>query len=201
MSGHTLPDLPYAYDALEPYYDARTLELHHSKHHQGYVAGLNSALDKLAAARAAGDFGAVKHLSREVAFHGGGHLLHSIFWTNLSPTGDGAPGGELAAAIDRSFGGFAAFDAQMRAATNAVEGSGWGVLAVDPGSCGLAILQVEKHQNQLVAGWAPILVIDVWEHAYYLKYQNRRPEFVSAVMEHLVNWDDVAARFAAAKRA
>ncbi len=193
-----LPPLPYDADALEPYYDARTVELHHGKHHQAYVTGLNAALDKLAAARAAGDFGAIKHLEREVAFHGGGHILHSIFWTNLRQGGGGQPDGALADAVGREFGSYAAFDGQMRAATNAVEGSGWGVLAADPASGQLAILQVEKHQNLVVPGWIPVLVIDVWEHAYYLKYQNRRAEWVDAVMQHLVNWSDVARRYAKA---
>jgi Fe-Mn family superoxide dismutase len=198
MSQHQLPELPYAYDALEPWYDAKTVELHHSKHHQGYVAGLTAALGKFADARAAGDFALVKHFERELAFHGGGHALHSIFWANLKPGGGGRPEGELAEAIDRFFGSFEAFDAQLRAASVAVEGSGWGCLAVEPVSCGLAIVQIEKHQNQMLPGWVPILVIDVWEHAYYLKYQNRRAEFVDAVMEHLVNWDDVAVRYSKA---
>jgi Fe-Mn family superoxide dismutase len=195
MNRFELPPLQHAYDALEPYYDARTLELHHSKHHQGYVAGFNAAAERLESARAGNDFAAVKHLERELAFHGGGHLLHSIFWTNLCPGGGGRPAGELASAVERSFGGFDAFDAQLRASSVAVEGSGWGVLAANPGG-ELAVLQVEKHQNQLVPGWVPILVIDVWEHAYYLKYQNRRAAFVDAVMDHLVNWNDVAKRFA-----
>jgi Fe-Mn family superoxide dismutase len=195
MSQHQLPELPYAFDALEPWYDAQTVELHYSKHHQGYVAGLTAALGKLAAAREAGDHALVKHYERELAFHGGGHSLHTIFWSNLKPDGGGRPSGELAEAIDRFFGSFEAFDKQLRAASVAVEGSGWGVLAVEPVSCGLAIVQVEKHQNQMLPGWIPILVIDVWEHAYYLKYQNRRAEFVDAVMDHLVNWDDVADRY------
>jgi Fe-Mn family superoxide dismutase len=195
MSQHQLPDLPYAPNALEPWYDTQTVELHHGKHHQGYVSGLNAAVGKLADARAAGDFALIKHVERELAFHGGGHALHTIFWSNLKPGGGGRPEGELAEAIDRSFGSFEAFDAQLRAATVAVEGSGWGCLAVDPASCGLAIVQIEKHQNQLLPGWIPILVIDVWEHAYYLKYQNRRAEFVDAVMDHLVNWADVAERY------
>jgi len=196
-----LPPLPYAADALEPHYDARTVELHHGKHHLAYVNGLNAALDKLAAARGAGDFALVKHLEREVAFHGGGHVLHSIFWTNLAPNGGGQPGGAVADALAREFGSFAAFDAQMRAATNAVEGSGWGVLALDPGTGRLTVLQVEKHQNLLLPGWVPLLVVDVWEHAYYLKYQNRRAEWVDAVMQHLVCWPDVERRYHAALRA
>ncbi len=195
MAHYELPPLPYSKDALEPHYDEATLTLHHDKHHQGYVNGLNAALDKLAAARRDGDLALVKHLERELAFHGGGHLLHSIFWTNLAPEGGGTPQGALAAAIQREFGSYDAFSKQMRAATNAVEGSGWGVLAADAEGH-LVVLQVEKHQNQLLPGWTPILVIDVWEHAYYLKYQNRRAEFVDAVMDHLANWQDVAARYA-----
>ena len=201
MTKAELPPLPYPADALEPFYDARTVELHHGKHHLAYVNGLNAALDKLAAARTAGDFSLVKHLEREVAFHGGGHILHSIFWTNLAPNGGGQPDGALAAAIAREFGSFASFDTQMRAATNAVEGSGWGVLAVDPTASQLAVLQVEKHQNLLLPGWVPLLVVDVWEHAYYLKYQNRRAEWVDALMQHLVNWADVARRYQATLRA
>ena len=193
-----LPPLPYGADALEPYYDARTVELHHGKHHQAYVNGLNAAIDGLAAARSAGDFGLIKHLEREVAFHGGGHVLHSIFWTNLRPGGGGQPDGALGDALAREFGSFAAFDAQLRAATNAVEGSGWGVVAADPSSGALIVLQVEKHQNQVLPGWTPILVIDVWEHAYYLNYQNRRAEWVDAVMNHLVDWANVAKRLAEA---
>jgi superoxide dismutase, Fe-Mn family len=196
---YQLPPLPYASDALEPHYDKQTVELHHGKHHLAYVNGLNAALQKLEAARAAGDHALVKHLSREVGFHGGGHILHTIFWSNLKPGGGGRPAGPLAAAIDRSFGSFDAFDKQLRAATNAVEGSGWGVLAASPiGE--LVVLQVEKHQNQVLPGWTPILVIDVWEHAYYLKYQNRRAEWVDAFMNHLVSWTDVEQRFAAAVR-
>ncbi len=198
MERAQLPPLPYPVDALEPHYDARTLELHHGKHHLAYVNSLNAALDKLAAARTAGDFALVKHLEREVAFHGGGHILHSIFWTNLTPGGGGAPDGALADAVTRDFGSFAAFDAQMRAAANAVEGSGWGVLAAEAGTGRLAILQVEKHQNQLLPGWLPVFVLDVWEHAYYLKYQNRRAEWVDVVMQHLVSWPDVARRWAMA---
>jgi len=193
-----LPPLPYATDALEPYLDQRTVELHHGKHHLAYVNGLNAALDRLVAARQAGDHGAVKALSREVAFHGSGHLLHSIFWTNMRPGGGGEPEGELAAAMARSFGSVAACSAQLRAATNAVEGSGWGVLAANPEG-ELVVLQVEKHQNQLLPGWTVILALDVWEHAYYLSYQNRRGDWVDAFLDHLVNWDDVARRLAAAR--
>ncbi len=194
-----LPALPYALEALEPHYDATTVALHHGKHHLAYVNGLNAALDKLEAARAAGDFAAVKALSREVAFHGGGHLLHTLFWTNMKPGGGGEPGGRLAAAMERCFGSASAAVAQLRAAANAVEGSGWGVLAADPAG-ELVVLQVEKHQNQLLPGFSPILALDVWEHAYYLKYQNRRADWVDAFLAHLVNWEDVERRFTALGR-
>jgi superoxide dismutase, Fe-Mn family len=192
---YTLPQLPYAYDALEPHYDAETLEIHHSKHHQGYVNGLNSAIEELTEARRKGDFKLIKHLEREIAFHGGGHELHSIFWRNLSQDGGGRPGDELATAIDKEFGSYDLFDAQMRAATAAVEGSGWGALVVHPASARLAVLQIENHHNNIIPGWNPILVIDVWEHAYYLKYRNRRADFVGAVMDHLVDWSDVSGRY------
>ncbi len=194
-----LPELPYGYDALEPWYDRETVTLHHDKHHQGYVNGLNSALEKLHAARAAGDMGAIKALSKEVAFHGSGHILHSIFWANMKPGGGGEPGGELGKAIARDFGGFEAFKQQFLAATNAVEGSGWGILGYHPALDRLVILQAEIHQNLTLQGVIPLLVCDVWEHAYYLKYRNRRPEWTAAFLEHLVNWDDVAERFRAAK--
>ncbi len=195
MHHATLPDLPYAYDALEPHYDARTVELHHSKHHAGYVAGFNATLDKLAKARAENDFGAITALERLLAFHGGGHTLHSVFWTNLKPGGGGRPAGDLAAAIERDFGSFAGFDGQLRAAAGGVQGSGWGVLAAEAGTGALAVMAVENHQNQVIPGWVPILVIDVWEHAFYLKYQNRKADWVAAVMDHLVSWDDVGRRY------
>ncbi|MFC1477708.1 superoxide dismutase [candidate division KSB1 bacterium] len=195
---HTLPDLPYPYDAFTNVIDEETMHLHHDKHHAGYVTGLNAAEAGLAEARKNGDFKAVKHLSRELAFHGSGHILHTIFWENLSPDGGGTPEGELAGAIDREFGSFDLFKAQLTAATNAVEGSGWGVLGYNSFFGNLVILQAEKHQDLTQWGTIPLLVIDVWEHAYYLKYQNRRPEFVNALFD-IINWNDVAGRFASAK--
>jgi Fe-Mn family superoxide dismutase len=161
---------------------------------------LNNAEAKLAEARASGDFSAVKHLSREAAFHGSGHLLHSIFWPNMIPASEAkaAPEGALAKAIDDSFGSFEAFKAQFVAASIAVEGSGWGILAYRPSDGDLVILTAEKHQNLTQWGVAPLLVLDVWEHAYYLKYQNRRGEYVNNFF-NIINWDDVAARFAEAK--
>lgn len=196
---HELPPLPYAYDALEPYYDEQTVRLHHDKHHAAYVAGLNKAEEQLAAARATGDYALIKHWERELAFHGSGHLLHTLFWENMTPRGGGEPDGELAAQIAQDFGSFEAFKAQFSAAANAVEGSGWGLLGWLPAFGKLTILQVEKHQDLTVWGVLPLLIVDVWEHAYYLKYQNRRAEWVSNWW-NLVNWPDVARRFATARR-
>jgi len=191
-----LPPLPYDYNALEPHYDEATLRLHHDKHHAAYVKGLNGALELVAGMTKSGDFAHAKAAAKALAFHGSGHMLHSIFWTNMKPGGGGAPWGALAKAIERQFGTFARFKELFLATTNAVEGSGWGILAVCPVSGVLAVLQAEKHENLTVWGLRPILVLDVWEHAYYLKYQNKRPEWTAAFMEHLVNWEDVAARYA-----
>lgn len=197
---HELPALPYAYDALEPHYDKETVTLHHDKHHAAYVTGLNAAEEKLSAALTSGDLGAVKSLAKEQAFHGSGHILHSILWTNMKPAGGGQPTGELSEAIARDFGSYEAFKALFLATTNAVEGSGWGVLAYRKADAKLVVLQAEKHENLSQWGVTPVLVLDVWEHAYYLKYQNRRPEWTKAFIENLVNWDDVARRYAEAKR-
>jgi Fe-Mn family superoxide dismutase len=197
---HKLPPLPYSYDALEPYIDEQTMRLHHDIHHNGYVTGLNNAEAKLAEARAAGDFALVKHWSREAAFHGSGHLLHAIFWPNMIAASEAkaAPEGALAEAIDRDFGSFDDFRAQFVAASIAVEGSGWGILAYRPTDDSLVVLTAEKHQNLTQWGVVPLLVLDVWEHAYYLKYQNRRGEYVNGFF-NIINWDDVAARYEKAR--
>ena len=197
---YELPPLPYAYDALEPHIDEQTMRLHHDKHHLSYVNGLNSALEKLAAAREAGDFALVKHWSREAAFHGSGHLLHSIFWPNMAPAGSGPAEaeGDLAAQIARDFGSFEAFKAHFTAAAGAVEGSGWALLVWEPNAGQLEVLTAEKHQNLTQWGVVPLLVLDVWEHAYYLNYQNNRGAYVNAWW-NVINWADVAERFAAAR--
>lgn len=197
---HVLSPLPYAYDALEPFIDEQTMRLHHDIHHAGYVKGLNNAEAKLAEARAVGDFALVKHWSREAAFHGSGHLLHSIFWPNMIAAAEAkpAPEGALAEAIARDFGNFEAFKAQFIAAAIAVEGSGWGILAYRPADDSLVALTAEKHQNLTQWGVVPLLVLDVWEHAYYLKYQNRRGEYAKSFF-NIVNWDDVAARYEKAR--
>jgi len=197
---HQLPPLPYEYNALEPYIDEQTMRLHHDIHHAAYVAGLNTAEAKLAEARTAGDFALVKHWSREAAFHGSGHLLHAIFWPNMIAASAAklAPEGALAAAIQRDFGSIEAFKAQFAAAAVAVEGSGWAILAYRPADDSLVILTAEKHQNLTQWGVVPLLVLDVWEHAYYLKYQNRRAEYVKGFF-NIINWDDVAGRYEKAR--
>ncbi|GAB4322327.1 MAG: superoxide dismutase [Candidatus Sumerlaeia bacterium] len=196
---HELPPLPYAYNALEPHIDEQTMKLHHDIHHLGYVKGLNTAEQKLAEARQSGDLGLVKHWSRELAFHGSGHYLHSIFWQNMSPKGGGRPTGDLLKQIEKDFGGFDSFMAHFKAAANAVEGSGWGVLGYHKQAGALQVLQSEKHQNLTQWGVTPLLVIDVWEHAYYLKYQNRRGDYVNA-FTNVINWEDVARRLEEARK-
>lgn len=197
---YTLPDLPYAYDALEPHIDAQTMRIHHSIHHQGYVNGLNNALDKLAEARVKDDFSLIKHWSREVSFHGGGHYLHTLFWSAMTPNGGGEPfDSDLKSEINRSFGNFNAFKKHFLAASNAVEGSGWGVLAWEPVGKRLIIHQVEKQQDMSTWSNIPLLMVDVWEHAYYLKYQNRRGAYTEAFM-NVVDWQEVARRFEIAKQ-
>lgn len=191
---YILPELPYAYEALEPHIDAQTMRLHHSIHHQSYVNGLNNALQKLEDARTSGDFSLVKHWSRELAFHGAGHLLHVIFWNTMAPAteGDNSPNDEaLLAAINESFGSFDAFKKHFVAASSAVEGSGWGILAYEPIGNRLVILQAEKHQDLTQWTSVPLLALDVWEHAYYLKYQNRRAEYVNNWFK-VINWTAVA---------
>ncbi len=192
---YVLPPLPYAFDALEPHIDAQTMQLHHDKHHQGYVDGLNAALEGMkAAVGEGGDPAKVHGLTHQAAFHGSGHILHCVFWTNLAPKAGGAPKGALAKAIDGAFGSFEKFTTAFSTAATRVEGSGWGILAYEPLGKRLVVLQAEKHQNLTQWGATPLLVLDVWEHAYYLKYQNKRADYVKAFW-NVVNWDDVAARF------
>ena len=198
----TLPELPYAYSALEPAISGEIMEIHHSKHHNTYVTNLNAAHEKLAAATAAGDVSAAIALQGAIKFNGGGHLNHSIFWANLAPPscGGGAPPtGALADAIAAQWGSLDALQAQMSASTVAIQGSGWGWLGYDKASGRLAIATC-ANQDPLEAttGLVPLLGIDVWEHAYYLQYKNVRPDYVKAVWG-VVNWADVAARFDAAK--
>ena len=198
MPTYALPELPYSPGALEPHYSGEIISLHHDKHHAAYVKGANDTLDALAAAREAGDFGNINQLSRSFAFHVSGHVLHSIFWTNMSPDGGGRPEGELATAIDEFFGGFDALQAQLTAATVNVQGIGWGALAWEPVAGKLIVEQIYDHQGNVGAGSVPLLVIDAWEHAYYLQYKNVRADFVKAFW-NIVNWPNIAERFAAAR--
>jgi superoxide dismutase, Fe-Mn family len=198
MADYTLPDLPYDYAALEPHYSGQILELHHDKHHAAYVSGANTTLEKLADARGKGEFGAIVGLEKTLAFNISGHVLHSIFWKNLSPDGGDKPGGNLASAIDEHFGSFDAFQAQLTQATTTIQGSGWGVLAWEPLGQRLLVEQVYDHQGNVGNGSVPLLVFDAWEHAFYLQYKNVKADFVSALWK-IVNWDDVGGRFAQAQ--
>jgi len=195
---HTLPDLPYDYNALEPVISAEIMQLHHSKHHATYVNNLNVAEEKLHDAVAKGDVSSVLGLHGALKFNGGGHLNHSIFWQNLCPGGSGDPSGELAEAITRDFGSFQAMKDKLSASTVAVQGSGWGWLGYDK-AAGVLKIATCPNQDPLEAttGLVPLFGIDVWEHAYYLQYKNVRPDYVKAIFE-IANWADVAARFKAA---
>src|SRR3978361_41412 len=172
MAEYHLPDLPYDYAALEPHISARIMELHHDKHHAVYVAGANTALAKLAEARDAADYANVPKLEKDLAFHLGGHINHSIFWKNLSPDGGDGPTGELAAAIDEYFGSFERFQRQLTEATVTVQGSGGGALVWARRRERLYIAQIYDHQDNIGQSSGPLLVIDAWEHAYYLQYKN-----------------------------
>lgn len=199
MAGnHKLPELNYAYDALEPFIDAQTMELHHSKHHQGYVNGLNKVEKALAEARESGDFGSIQHLERLAAFHGSGHFNHCLFWQNMTAADNYKdPSGDLLAQIKKDFGSLDGLKAQFGAAAKAVEGSGWGLLVWQPAMERFETLAAENHQKQTQFTAIPVLALDVWEHAYYLKYQNRRAEYVENWW-NIVNWENVAENFSRA---
>jgi Fe-Mn family superoxide dismutase len=199
IGNHKLPSLPYAYDALEPYISEEIMKLHHKKHHQSYVDGLNKAEKNLEKARKNGDFTLVKHWSRELAFHGSGHNLHTIFWHNMSPKGGGKPSGALLKEIEKYFGSFDAFKKHFTEAAKQVEGVGWAILVWSPRSRHLEILQSERHM--LLTQWdtIPLLVLDVWEHAYYLQYKNNRAEYVDKWW-NIVSWKNVEERFEKAKQ-
>jgi superoxide dismutase, Fe-Mn family len=198
---YSVPPLPYAYDALEPHIDKATMEFHHDKHHQAYVDKVNAALEGTPLADAAiedllADLSQVPEDKRgAVKNNGGGHYNHSLFWESMSPTGGGAPSGELASAIDSAFGSFADFQAQLKATGVNQFGSGWSWLIHD--GSGLQIVGTANQDTPLSAGNSPLLGVDVWEHAYYLLYQNRRPDYIDAWW-NVVNWDKVAERFSAA---
>ncbi|GAA1011109.1 superoxide dismutase [Fe-Zn] 1 [Acrocarpospora pleiomorpha] len=198
MGQYTLPDMPYDYAALEPAITGEILELHHSKHHAAYVKGANDTLDRLAEVRDKGDFSGLVGLEKTYAFNLSGHVLHTIFWQNLSPDGGDRPDGELGDAITEHFGSFEAFQKQLTTATATVQGSGWGVLAWEPLGRRLIVEQVYDHHGNVGMSSTPLLVFDAWEHAYYLQYKNVRPDYVEKLWS-LINWNDVIARFDAAR--
>jgi len=199
MAKYTLPELPYDYSALDPHISATIMELHHSKHHQTYVNGANTTLELLAEAREKGDLANVNRLQKDLAFNLGGHTNHSIFWTNLSPNGGDKPTGDLASAIDDQFGSFDKFREHFTAAALGVQGSGWAGLFWDSIGENLIIQQFFDQQGQIVAGTVPLLLLDVWEHAYYLDYKNVRADYVKAFW-NIANWADAQERFATARQ-
>jgi Fe-Mn family superoxide dismutase len=198
MGQYTLPDLPYDYGALEPYISGQIMELHHSKHHAAYVTGANTTLDQLAEARDKDSFGSINGLEKSLAFHLGGHINHSVFWPNLSPSGGDKPDGELGAAIDEFFGSFDGFRRQFTANANAIQGSGWSMLVWDTLGQRLNIVQLYDQQSNLPLAQIPIVLLDMWEHAFYLDYHNVKADYVQAWW-NVTNWADAQARYTAAK--
>lgn len=198
MPTYVLPDLDYDFGALEPHISAQIMELHHGKHHKAYVDKANETLQKLDEARAAKDFARLAGLERALAFNVSGHVLHSIFWKNLRKQGGGAPSGELARSIARDFGSFEAFQSQLTEVASTVMGSGWAALVWEPVAQRLLTCQIYDHQSNLSQGGIALMVIDAWEHAYYLQYKNQKTEFFKAVW-NLWNWEDISQRFEAAK--
>lgn len=196
---HTLPPLPYRYDALEPHISAEIMKLHHDTHHKSYVDGLNMAETMMQRARETNNFDLLKHWEREAAFHGSGHYLHTIFWSVMSPDGGGSPTGALAVQIKRDFGSFEKFKRHFSEAANKAEGVGWAILVWAPRARRLEILQSEKHQLMTQWDTIPILVLDVWEHAYYLQYKANRADYVKNWW-NVVNWNEAEKRFREASR-
>jgi Fe-Mn family superoxide dismutase len=199
MKPYELPPLDYDYAALEPHYSARMLELHHDKHHKAYVDGANTTLEKLHEAREKNDFAAIAALEKALGFHVSGHVLHSIFWQNLTPKGGGQPGGELANQINKDFGSFDKFKAQLTKAASTVMGSGWGALVWEPAGKRLLTTQIHDHQSETAQSSVPLLVLDAWEHAWYLQYKTDKVKFFEALW-NVFNWKDVEARFASASK-
>ena len=196
---YRLPELPYDYSALEPHISGRIMELHHDKHHATYVEGANKTLEQLDEARDKADFTRLAALEKALAFNLSGHVLHSLFWQNMMPKGGGMPEGELAEAIKRDFGGFDSFKKQLSQAAATIMGSGWAALVWEPLGGRLLTTQIYDHQSNLSQGGIPLLVIDAWEHAFYLQYENRKAEFFEAVWK-VWNWNDVAQRFRVARK-
>lgn len=198
MTKYSLPELTYDYGSLEPHISGRIMELHHDKHHLAYVNGANTALEQLADARDKSDFANINKLQKDLAFHLSGHVNHSIFWKNLSPNSEGRPEGELAAAINEFFGSFEAFQAHFNAAALGIQGSGWAFLAWDSLGEKLIIEQLYDQQGNIATATIPLLMLDMWEHAFYLDYVNVKGDYVKAFW-NIVSWSDVQARFDAAR--
>ncbi len=196
---YTLPELTYSYDALEPHISGRMLELHHRKHHAGYVENANAVIEKLEEARSDSDFTKLGALEKALAFNLSGHVLHSIFWKNLSPKGGSTPTGELAEAIERDFSSFDKFRKQLTEVAATMMGSGWAAVVWEPLGKRLLTTQIYDHQSNVNQAGVPLMVIDAWEHAYYLQYQNRKKEFFEAVW-NLWNWRDIGDRLAVVRK-
>jgi Fe-Mn family superoxide dismutase len=194
MAVYSLPDLPYDYGALAPHISGEIMELHHSKHHAAYVAGANTALEQTAEARDKEALSTIPMLGKNLSFNLAGHINHSVFWTNMSPDGGDKPTGELAQAIDDQFGSFDAFRAQFTATALTIQGSGWAILAWDSVGSKLVIVQLYDHQGNLPVGLVPLLLLDMWEHAFYLQYKNVKADFVAAWW-NIVSWENVQDRF------
>jgi len=200
MPQYTLPDLRYDYGALEPHISGRIMELHHDKHHAAYVKGANTTIEKLQQARDKDDLSTLAGLEKALAFHLSGHVLHSLFWQNLAPKAGGRPSGELAAAINEHFGSFDKLKRQLTEVAGTIMGSGWAALMWEPLGKRLITAQIYDHQSNVNQAGVPLLVLDAWEHAFYLQYENRKTEFFEAVW-NVWNWSDVSERFEAARNA
>lgn len=199
MTRYSLPELRYDFAALEPHVSGKLLELHHQKHHAAYVKNANETIEKLEENREKNDFTRLGALEKALAFNLSGHVLHSIFWQNLAPKAGGQPDGELASALKEDFGSFESFKKQLTEVASTIMGSGWAALVWEPLGKRLLTTQIYDHQSNLSQGGIPLMVLDGWEHAYYLQYQNRKTEFFDAAW-NLWNWPDIAARFEAARR-
>ena len=199
MNRYTLPNLPYDYSALEPHISGKIMELHHNKHHAGYVKNANTVLEQLEALREKDDFARLTALERSLAFNLSGHILHSIFWKNLAPKAGGTPDGEFATALKEHFGSFERFRKQMTEVAGTIMGSGWAALVWEPIGNKLLITQIYDHQSNLAQAGVPLMVLDAWEHAYYLQYENRKTEFFEAVWQ-LWNWQDISGRYKSARQ-
>lgn len=196
MAKYVLPELAFDYNALEPHVSARIMELHHGKHHAAYVSNANRTLAQLEEARAKEDYDRIAYLERALAFNLSGHVLHSVFWQCLKPNGGGQPEGRLARQIDLDFGSIGAFKKQLNAVAGSIMGSGWAALVWEPVARRLLVSQIYDHQSNTAQAGVPLLVVDAWEHAYYLQYENRKAEFFEALW-NLWDWANIGARFEA----